>query len=43
MNTALNGGSVLGIDEDYFNTAGYRIKSGKGFGKENLREVIKQL
>ncbi len=37
MNTALNGGSVLGIDEDYFNTAGYRIKSGKGFGKKNLR------
>lgn len=36
MNTALNGGSVLGIDEDYFNTAGYRIKSGKGFGKREF-------
>lgn len=36
MNTALNGGSVLGIDEDYFDTTGYKIKSGKGFGKREF-------
>lgn len=33
MNTSLNGGSVVGIDENYFSTAGYRIKSGKGFSE----------
>ena len=42
MNTALNGGSVLGIDEDYFNTAGYRINPVRDSVKENLREIIKQ-
>ena len=34
-NTSLSGGSVFGIDEDYFNTAGYMIKSGKGFSERD--------
>lgn len=41
MNTALNGGSVLGIDEDYFDTTGYKIKSGKGFGKREFTGSVK--
>lgn len=41
MNTALNGGSVLGIDEDYFDTTGYKIKSGKGFGKREFTGNVK--
>lgn len=41
MNTALNGGSVLGIDEDYFDTTGYKIKSGKGFGKKEFTGSVK--
>lgn len=34
-NTLLEGGSVYGIDEHYLTTAGYRIKSGKGFGERD--------
>ncbi|MGN1481340.1 ABC transporter permease [Porcipelethomonas sp.] len=37
MNTSLSGGSILGIDENYFSTAGYRIKSGKGFSDRDYR------
>lgn len=36
MNTSLEGGSVYGIDEKYFSAAGYRIKSGKGFGEREF-------
>ncbi len=31
QNTKLEGGSVWGIDADYFQTAGYHVQSGKGF------------
>lgn len=41
MNTPLEGGSVLGIDENYFSAAGYRIKSGKGFGERDFRGTQK--
>lgn len=41
MNTSLEGGSVYGVDEDYFSTAGYRIKSGKGFGKNDYDGKLK--
>lgn len=40
-NTSLSGGSVLGIDSSYFKTAGYRIKSGKGFGEKELSGTVK--
>ncbi len=36
VNTALEGGSVLGIDENYFSTAGYKMKTGKGFGEREF-------
>lgn len=36
LNTALEGGSVYGIDENYFSTAGYRIKSGKFFSQKDF-------
>ena len=31
LNNQLSGGTVIGVDEDYFSTIGLRIKSGKGF------------
>ncbi len=31
QNTKLEGGSVWGVDADYFQTAGYHVQSGKGF------------
>lgn len=35
LNNQLAGGRVLGIDEDYFDVMGYRIKSGKGFSEND--------
>lgn len=35
QNTKLEGGSIWGIDADYFQTAGYQIQSGKGFRSED--------
>lgn len=35
LNNQLSGGSVIGIDEDYFSTIGFRIKSGKGFSMKD--------
>lgn len=39
----MNGGSVLGIDEDYLDTCGYQIIRGRGFSQkdyENFRKVL---
>lgn len=42
QNTALSGGRLLGIDDQYFEVQGYQVSSGRGFGKsdyENYRKV----
>ena len=31
QNTALQGGTVYGIDENYLDTCGYMVRSGRGF------------
>lgn len=41
MNTSLEGGSVYGVDENYFSDAGYSIKSGKGFGEREYKGDLK--
>lgn len=42
MNTNFSGGGILGIDENYLDTCGYQLQSGRGFEKsdyENYRKV----
>lgn len=36
LNTQINGGTVFGVDEDYFETAGYQIIAGRGFSQSDL-------
>lgn len=38
LNKQLSGGTVMGIDEQYFNVMGYRIKSGKGFSERDYSD-----
>lgn len=38
LNKQLSGGSVTGIDRDYFNVMGYRVKSGKGFSEKDYND-----
>lgn len=41
-NTTLTGGYVMGVDQNYFNTCSYMIKSGRGFADrdyENFQKV----
>ena len=35
LNTILSGGTVLGIDSDYFDTCGYTIMKGRGFSQND--------
>ena len=35
LNTTLSGGTVLGIDSDYFDTCGYTIMKGRGFSQND--------
>ncbi len=35
LNTILSGGTVLGIDSDYFDTCGYAIMKGRGFSQND--------
>ena len=42
QNTALQGGTVYGIDENYLDTCGYMVRSGRGFIQkdyDNLNKV----
>lgn len=41
QNTALNGGKVYGVDEEYLTTCGYRIRSGRGFIPKDAKEFGK--
>lgn len=41
LNTQLTGGTVIGIDENYFKITGYKIKSGKGFSKKDFTQNMK--
>lgn len=41
LNTALEGGSIYGIDENYFSGSGYIIKKGKGFGEREYKGNLK--
>lgn len=42
-NTPLSGCEILGIDQSYLNTCGYRVTNGRGFSKadfDNFRSVV---
>lgn len=41
LNTALSGGYVVGVDENYFNTCNYMIQKGRGFTKKDYKEYHK--
>lgn len=41
QNTQLNGGQIYGVDEQYFSTCGYQIKSGRGFLPEDAKNFAK--
>jgi len=41
QNTALEGGAVLGIDEDYLAVCGYVISQGRGFEEKDYQEYRK--
>ena len=41
QNTTLQGGTVYGIDENYLDTCGYMVQSGRGFGKKDYDSLNK--
>lgn len=40
-NTSLSGGQIMGVDNNYFNTCGYRIKKGRGLTAEDFTKFRK--
>lgn len=40
-NTSLSGGQIMGVDNSYFNTCGYRIKKGRGLTAEDFTKFRK--
>lgn len=40
-NTSLSGGQIMGVDNNYFNTCGYRIKKGRGLVAEDFTKFRK--
>lgn len=40
-NTSLSGGQIMGIDNNYFNTCGYRIKKGRGLTADDFTKYRK--
>lgn len=40
-NTSLSGGQIMGVDNNYFNTCGYRIKKGRGLAAEDFTKFRK--
>lgn len=40
-NTSLSGGQIMGIDNNYFDTCGYRIKKGRGLTAEDFTKYRK--
>ncbi|MEG2016913.1 MAG: ABC transporter permease [Clostridium sp.] len=40
-NTSLSGGQIMGIDNNYFNTCGYRIKKGRGLTGDDFTKYRK--
>lgn len=40
-NTALNGGKIYGIDDQYFSTCGYQMQKGRGFVSDDYKNFRK--
>lgn len=41
LNTALSGGYVIGVDQNYFNTCNYMIQKGRGFTEKDYKDYHK--
>ncbi len=41
LNTALSGGYVIGVDQNYFNTCNYMIRKGRGFTEKDYKDYHK--
>ena len=41
QNTSFQGGTVYGIDQNYLETCGYQVRSGRGFIKKDYDEIHK--
>lgn len=41
LKTSLSGGKVVGVDEYYFDTAGYKMKEGRAFSAQEIAQGVK--